>query len=98
MAPQLLQVKVTPELKKDLQGIAEYKGIPLTSYIKLTLTKAARKEKKVIYTENGLTITEEKEILRREKEAIKAFKAGKLKVYTSSKAFFKHLNAKSNKS
>lgn len=93
MAPQLLQVKVPPELKKDLQGIATYRGIPLTSFIKMTLTKVAREEKKVILTENGLTVKEEREVLRREKEAIKAYKAGKLKIYRSSRALFKDLDA-----
>lgn len=93
MIPQLIQVKVNPELKHDLEEIAEYKGIPLSSFVKMTLTKAAREEKKIIYTENGLTEEEELEILRREKEAIKALKNGKIKVYKSKKEFFRDLNA-----
>lgn len=79
MAPQLIQIKVNPNLKKDLKLIADYKGIPVTSLVKLTLTEAARKEKKKIYTVNGLTEEEEREILKREKEAIAAYKKGKLK-------------------
>lgn len=83
MAPQLIQIKVNPNLKKDLQQIADYKGIPVTSLVKLTLTEAARKEKKKIYTVNGLTEEEEREILRREKEAIALYKKGKLKPLTA---------------
>ncbi len=96
MAPQLIQVKVPPALKKDLQGIAEYKGIPLTSFIKLTLTKAVREEKRVIYTENGLTEEEEKKILRRRKELLKDIKKGKAKIYTNAKDLFKDLDDPSN--
>lgn len=79
MASQLIQIKVQPALKKDLQQIATYKGIPVTSFIKLTLTEVARKEKKRMYTVNGLTEEEEREILRREKEAMADYRKGKLK-------------------
>lgn len=70
ISSQLLQLKVSPTLKKDLSEIAEYKGIPVTSYIKLTLTEVVRKEKKAMFTANGLTEAEEFEILKREKEAL----------------------------
>lgn len=85
MAPQLIQIKVQPALKKDLQQIATYKGIPVTSFIKLTLTEAAREEKKKIYTENGLTEKEEQEVLRRGKEAMEDYRKGKLKPLTFQK-------------
>lgn len=77
MPSQLLQLKVNPSLKKDLSEIAEYKGIPVTSYIKLTLTEVVRKEKKAMFTANGLTEAEEFEILRREKEILAELKKGK---------------------
>lgn len=70
MSSQLLQLKVDPSLKKDLSEIAEYKGIPVTSYIKLTLTAVVRKEKKEMLTANGLTEAEELEILKRGNEAL----------------------------
>ncbi|MBI5413704.1 hypothetical protein HZA42_05145 [Candidatus Peregrinibacteria bacterium] len=70
MPSQLLQLKVDPALKKDLSEIADYKGIPVTSYIKLTLTAVVRKEKKEMFTANGLTEAEELEVLRREKEVL----------------------------
>ena len=77
-ATQLIQVKVEPKLKKLLKEIAKYKGITLSSFIKLTLTKTARKEKRQIYTENGLTPEEENEILRISKESQEDYKKGKL--------------------
>lgn len=79
MAPQLIQIKVQPALKRDLQQIATYKGIPVTSFIKLTLTEVARKEKKHIFTVNGLTEEEEREIVQRGKEAMADYRKGKLK-------------------
>lgn len=92
MAPQLLQVKVDPHLKSDLEEIATYKGISMTSFIKLTLTEVARKEKKAMFTGNGLTEAEELEILRREKEAIADYKKGKTKV-KSGRQILRELNA-----
>lgn len=92
MAPQLLQVKVNPALKADLKEIAAYKGIPMTSFIKLTLTEAARKEKKEMFTENGLTEVEELEILQREKEAIAEYKRAKTKP-KSGQQILRELNA-----
>lgn len=77
MSSHLLQLKVDPSLKKDLSDIAEYKGIPVTSYIKLTLTAVVRKEKKEMFTSNGLTEAEELEILKREKQALAELKKRK---------------------
>lgn len=92
MAPQLLQVKVDPVLKADLQEIANYKGIPMTSFIKMTLTAVVRKEKKEMFTANGLTEAEELEILRREKEAISEYRTGKSKA-KSGRQILRELNA-----
>ena len=91
-ATQLIQVKVEPKFKKMLQKIADYKGISLSSFIKLILTKCAREEKKQIYTENGLTEEEELEVLKREKEMLDLYKNGKLK-FKSAKEIIKELNA-----
>ena len=79
MGTKLLQLKVNSALKQDLDDVAEYKGIPVTSFIKLTLTEVVRKEKKEMLTKNGLTEVEELEILRREKEALAAYKKRKPK-------------------
>lgn len=92
MAPQLLQVRVDPVLKADLEEIAAYKGIPMTSFIKLTLTEAVRKEKKDMFTQNGLTEAEELEILKREKEALAEYKKGKTKA-KSGRQILRELNA-----
>jgi antitoxin component of RelBE/YafQ-DinJ toxin-antitoxin module len=81
-ATKLVQVKVDPAFKKDLDEVAKFKGITVASFVKLTLKEAARKGKREIYTENGLTIEQEQEILRREKEAIKDHLAGKSKTLT----------------
>lgn len=79
MSSKLLQVKVDPALKQDLDDVAHYKGIPVTSFIKLTLTEVVRKEKKEMLTTNGLTEAEELEILRREKESLAEYKKRKSK-------------------
>lgn len=92
MSLQLLQLKVDPSLKKDLSEIAEYKGIPMTSYIKLTLTAVVRKEKKEMFTANGLTEAEELEILRREKEVLADLKKHKIKGKTGHQ-ILRELNA-----
>lgn len=92
MIPQLLQVKVDPALKADLEEVASYKGIPVTSFIKLTLTAVVRKEKKEMFTANGLTEAEELEILRREKEALGEYKKGKSKA-KSGRQILRELNA-----
>ncbi len=92
MPSQLIQVKVNPSLKRDLSDIAEYKGIPMTSYIKLTLTAVARKEKKEMFTANGLTEAAEFEILRREKEAVAELNKRKPKRKSGSQ-ILRELNA-----
>ncbi len=92
MASQLLQLKVDPAFKADLQALAEYKGLTLSAYIKMLLTELLRREKKAIYTENGLTEEEERELLRREKEALKDWKKGKGKVFSSAASVIRALN------
>lgn len=89
---KLLQVKITPSLKEDIDAVALFKGIPVTSFIKLTLTEVVRKEKKHMFTENGLTEEQELEILHREKEVIEAYRSGKRKA-KSGKSILKELNA-----
>ncbi len=92
MPSQLIQIKVNPSLKKDLSDIAEYRGIPVTSYIKLTLTAVVRKEKKEMFTANGLTEGEEFEILRREKETLLELKKRRPKGKSGSQ-ILRELNA-----
>lgn len=91
MVPKLLQVKIDPHLKTDLEAVADYKGISVTSFVKLTLKEAVRKEKRQIFTENGLTDEEEFEILRREKEVLEDIRAGKAK-RLSAEELAKELN------
>lgn len=79
MPSKLLQLKVDLFLKKDLDEIAHYKGITVASLIKLNLTDFVRKEKKKIFTENGLTEEQELEVLERERDAILTYKKGQLK-------------------
>lgn len=92
MSAKLLQVKVDPALKQDLDDVAGYKGIPVTSFIKLTLTEVVRKEKKEMLTANGLTEAEELEILRREKEFLAEYKKRKSKGKSGSQ-ILRELNA-----
>jgi antitoxin component of RelBE/YafQ-DinJ toxin-antitoxin module len=92
MAPQLLQVKIDPLLKDDLKDIAEYKGIPVTAYVKMTLKEAVRKEKRQIFSENGLTEEQEFEILKRGKELKEIYKKGKGKS-RSAKKFIEELES-----
>lgn len=92
MDSKLLQVKVDPALKQDLDDVAHYKGIPVTSFIKLTLTEVVRKEKKEMLTTNGLTEAEELEILRREKESLIEYKKRKPKGKSGSQ-ILRELNA-----
>ena len=81
-ATQLVQVKVDPNFKKDLEEVAEFKGITVASFVKLTLKESTRKAKRQIYTENGLTEEQELEVLRRCKEATKDHLEGKSKSLT----------------
>ena len=92
MNSALLQVKVDPALKEDLEGIAEYKGIPVSSLLKMILKEMVRKEKSHILTENGLTADQEIEILEREKESVQAYRQGRLKPFSGSQ-LLKELNA-----
>jgi len=92
MGTKLLQVKVDPVLKQDLDDVAQYKGIPVTSFIKLTLTEVVRKEKKEMFTANGLTEAEELEILRRDKEFLAEYKKRKIKG-KSGNQILRELNA-----
>lgn len=92
MNSKLLQVKVDTTLKQDLDDVAHYKGIPVTSFIKLTLTEVVRKEKKEMLTANGLTEAEELEILRREKESLTEYKKRKSKGKSASQ-ILRELNA-----
>lgn len=92
MNSKLLQVKVDTTLKQDLDDVAHYKGIPVTSFIKLTLTEVVRKEKKEMLTANGLTEAEELEILRRDKESISEYKKRKPRGKSGSQ-ILRELNA-----
>jgi len=89
---QLLQVKIDPILKQDLDDIAEYKGIPVTSLVKLVLKETVREAKKQIYTQNGLTVDQELEILQRDEETQKAHRKGKLSPKSFS-TLIRELNA-----
>ena len=91
MATSLIQIKVDPSFKKDIEWMADYKGINISSYIKLVLTENLREEKKQIYTINGLTEDEETEILKRETELLKDYKEGSIKAL-KAKDFLKALN------
>lgn len=62
-----ISFKAGEDLKTILESLAEKKGINTSAYIKLLLTKEIKNELQEI-TENGLTIAEELEILRSEKE------------------------------
>ena len=92
MNTNLLQVKIDDLLKGDLQEIAEHKGIPISSLVKMLLKEMVRKEKKFMFTENGLTQDQELEILAREAESVEAYKTGKIKP-VSGRQFLRELNA-----
>lgn len=92
MAAQLLQFKVDSELKAELQSVAEYKGIPVTSLVKMFLKDALRHEKRQLLSENGLTFDEELTVLQREAEFINDYKKKNIKTKTG-KAILKELHA-----
>lgn len=92
MLSKLMQLKIDPTLKDDLDFIAEYKGIPVSALIKLTLKEAARKAKMEIYTANGLTRDQELEVLARDQEATQDYQSGKLQA-KSAEDIIKELNA-----
>ncbi len=91
MTTSLIQVKVDLKFKRDIEWMADYKGISISSYIKLTLTETLREEKKKIYTINGLTEDQETEILKMEEELIEEYKKGLVKPL-KAKDFLKELN------
>lgn len=92
-ATKLVQLKFDQATKADLDAVARFKGIPLTSFIKLVLTQEVRREKKNMLTENGLNHEEENEVLRREKEFISESKKHKVKKGMSVKQLFNELDA-----
>ena len=59
--------KAQEELKELLEHVAKQKGVNISAYIKLVLNKALKKDMQEV-TENGLTVAEEIEVLRSEKE------------------------------
>lgn len=75
---KLLQVKVDSWLKDDLELLANYKGISISSFVKLTLTEGVRNGKRKLITENGLTVAEEMELLKMAKEGGLAYKTGEV--------------------
>jgi|CXWL01.1.fsa_nt_gi endo-1,4-beta-D-glucanase Y len=42
---QLLQIKIDPNLKKTLKTLADHKGISVSAYVKMMLTKISREER-----------------------------------------------------
>lgn len=92
MNSALLQLKIDPALKDDLETLADYKGISLSALAKMILKEMVRQEKKQLLTENGLTLDQELVILQREQEALQDFKKGKCKAL-SGKELLKELNA-----
>ena len=92
MNSALLQLKIDPTLKAALEEIADYKGIPVSAWLKMVLKEMVRNEKRHIFTENGLTDDQELEVLQREKEAVQAYREGRTKPMTGHQ-LLKSLNA-----
>lgn len=88
----LLQLKIDPELKKVLKMIADYKGISVSSLAKMFLTEHSRQERLKMLTENGMTIEQEMEILRREEEAEKGINV--VGPFSTAEEMIKSLNSK----
>lgn len=59
--------KAEDDFKKKLEAVAGHRGINVSAYIKLCLTKEVRTDLSEI-TENGMTVAEELEILRSDTE------------------------------
>ena len=66
-----IQIRIDDKTKKDAQNILEAVGLDLTSAIKIYLKQIIlfKGIPLKIITENGLTLKEEKEILKASKEA-----------------------------
>lgn len=59
--------KAEEDFKKKLEAVAKNKGVNVSAYIKLCLTKEVRSDLSEL-TENGMTVAEELEILRSDAE------------------------------
>lgn len=92
VSTELIQIKVPQHLKMILTKIAGFKGLTVSAFIKMNLTEIAREEERKMYTENGLTVEEEQEILKRSKESDEEYKKGKMRFY-SAKQLIRSLNA-----
>ena len=90
----LVQFRLPNKVKEGLQMIANYKGLTLSSFLKMMATVTYREEQRKMYTENGLTVEEENEILQRSKEMEEAYKRGELK-FKSGPELLKELHANS---
>lgn len=92
MNSTLLQLKIDPELKKNLKMIADYKGISVGSLAKMFLKETARKEELKMLTENGMTVDQEREILRRSEEAERGINV--VGPFNTAEEMIKSLNSK----
>ncbi|OGJ51124.1 hypothetical protein A2335_02250 [Candidatus Peregrinibacteria bacterium RIFOXYB2_FULL_32_7] len=92
MSSSLLQVVLEEDFKSQLEQVARYMGISTSSFVRLVLTESVRKKKAELYSENGLILGDELEILQREKELFSDYKNGKIKPL-KAKDFLKELNA-----
>lgn len=88
----LFQFRLPNSIKEGLQHMAEYKGLSVTSLVKMFVTTKYREEAKQIYTVNGLTPEEEADILQRGRELDEEHKNGTAKYYHSADELIKALH------
>ena len=90
-----IQIRIDDKTKKDAQHILEEVGLDLTSAIKIYLKQIIlfKGIPLKIITENGLTLDEEKEILKASREAKKGKNITKAMNGKEALAYLKNLNA-----
>ena len=90
-----IQIRIDDKTKKDAQHILEEVGQDLTSAIKIYLKQIIlfKGIPLKIITENGLTLDEEKEILKASREAKKGKNITKAMNGKEALAYLKNLNA-----
>lgn len=87
----IVQVRLSDDLKNRLEKVAERMEIPLSTFIRTILASFAKKPEAVKLTENGFTVEEEERIFHSMRETEKAIKEGKMEVYRSVEEALKSL-------
>lgn len=79
----VIQVRISDELKKRLERISDRMEVPVSTLIRMVLASFSSQPDAVRLTPNGFTIDEEERIIRSAKTTQREIRAGKADRYTT---------------